>query len=121
VEPIRVLLAGPPTLQDAFGRALVEANDIEVAAAAPDPIELLLATARTRADVVVIGMKGDELPGVVSHLLAEYPHLKVLGVAQDARRAVLCELHPRLVPLGELSPGGLLEAIRAAVRAEVGE
>lgn len=58
------------------------------------------------------------MPGISTHLLAEYPHVKVLAVSGDAWRAVLCEMHPRLVPLGKIPPSDLPGAIRSAVRAD---
>jgi DNA-binding NarL/FixJ family response regulator len=118
---IRVLLAVPPALRDAFTEVLANADDIHLHAVGIDALEVLLATGALRADVVVILMERGEVPGIASHLVAEYPHVKVLGVTGDARLAMLYELQPRLVSLGEISPSGLLSAIRTAMRSEVAE
>jgi DNA-binding NarL/FixJ family response regulator len=121
VRLIRVLLAVPLAISHAFGQILAGTDDIEIVGTATEGIEILLTTGASRADVVVIVMEGDTVPGICTHLLAEYPHVKVLGVTGDIRRAVLYELQPRLVPLGEMSPSGLPDAIRTAVRSEVPE
>jgi hypothetical protein len=42
--------------------------------------------------------------------------LKILAIAADDRRGFLHELQPHVIPLGELSPTVLLDAIRAARR-----
>jgi DNA-binding NarL/FixJ family response regulator len=122
---IRVLLAGPPAQDREVDQALAGADGITLVGAATDPVELLLACGRSRADVVVMGMDEDTLPGVATHLLAEYPHVKLLGITRVTRRVLLYELHPRLVSLGRLPrralPDMILDMIRAAVRAEVPE
>jgi DNA-binding NarL/FixJ family response regulator len=119
--PIRVLLAVPRVLRDTFAQALADADDVEVQGAGVDPMEILLATGDFRADVVVIVMERGKIPGIATHLVAEYPHVKVLGVMGNSGLAMLYELQPRLVPLGEISPTGLLRAIRTAMRSEVPE
>jgi DNA-binding NarL/FixJ family response regulator len=121
VTPIRVLLAGLPALHDVLDQARDAADDIELVDTTSEPSRILLATGQTKPDVVVIEMEGDELPGIATHLLAEYPDLKVLGVTHDIRRALLYEFRARLVPLGPLSPRGLVVAIREAMRAEAAD
>ena len=118
---IRVLLAVPPALRDVFTDVLASADDIQLLGSSAEALDILLATGAFRADVVVVLMEWGEVPGIASHLVAEYPHVKVLGVTGDAKLAMLYELQPRLVSLGEISPSGLLEAIRAAMRSEVPE
>jgi DNA-binding NarL/FixJ family response regulator len=118
---IRVLLAVPSSLRNALHPVLSDADDIEVATTAVDALEILLAAGALPADVVVIVIEDEAIPGIATHLLAEYPHLRVLGVTGDGQRAALYELEPRQVSLGEISPSGLLDAIRAAVGSEVPE
>jgi DNA-binding NarL/FixJ family response regulator len=121
MAPIRILLAQlQGMLRDVVLQLLDGQADMTVVDDVDDPIDTLLAAGRTHADVVVLGMEDDELPGVASHLLDEYPHLKVLAITPDGRRAFLYELRPELVALGEASPDLLLQAIRAAFRSEVG-
>ena len=57
---------------------------------------------------------GSLAPAEVHDLLHDHPGLRVLTVEGDGRRGVLHELVPRSVALGELSPEGLLAAVRGA-------
>jgi DNA-binding NarL/FixJ family response regulator len=116
---IRVLLNGlPVAVADALERILRRQSDMEVIGHVDDPIEVLLTATTARADVAILELHDDELPGIASHLLSERPQLRILAVSPDGRRAFLCELRPQVVPLGELSPEGLADAIRTAVHSE---
>jgi DNA-binding NarL/FixJ family response regulator len=116
VEPIRVLLADmPPPLREEFKQAIVAQPDMEAVGDVSASFELLVATGRTQADVVIIGLEDSELPGVCSHLLNEYPHVKILGVSADAQRALLYEVRARTVPVADVSAEGLISAVRVAV------
>src|SRR5687768_4655887 len=48
-------------------------------------------------------------------LLYAFPRLKVLAVASSGRDAFLCELQPRQHPIEDVSPDGLVQAIRDAL------
>jgi DNA-binding NarL/FixJ family response regulator len=116
---IRVLLTGlPVVVADALERILGLQRDMEVIGHVADPIEVLLSVMGDGADVVILGLQNEELPGIASHLLSESPQLRILALGPDGRRAFLAELRTKVVPLGELSPEGLVEAIRTAVRAD---
>jgi DNA-binding NarL/FixJ family response regulator len=119
--PTRVLLAGLPALRDVLDHVLDAADGIELVGTTAEPSQILLATGQSKPDVVVVEIEGHELPGIATHLLAEYPDLKVLGVTHDIRRALLYELRARLVPLGPLSPRGLVVVIKEAMRAELAD
>jgi DNA-binding NarL/FixJ family response regulator len=83
-----------------------------------EPAEDLPALVRRKApEVVVLGQTDDELPRVGVRLLRENPALRVLGIAGDGRHAFVYELRPHREPLGELSPDGLIHAIREAAAA----
>ena len=78
---IRVLLADlPAILAHVIMRQCEQQDDIEVIANVMGPIDTLRAAAE--ADVVVIGTSQiDPPPGICSHLLNEYPELKILVLA----------------------------------------
>jgi two-component system response regulator DesR len=119
VDRIRVLLAGMPRmLRDVFTLVLADQPDMEVVGELTDLLDLLLAARYTHSDVAILGLRDAEFPGICTHLLAEYPHIKILGVTRDGRRAFVYALRPSKVPVGEVSPDGLLAAIREAVRAD---
>lgn len=112
---IRILLTNlPRMLQDVLERVLADQDDMELVGYVADPIEVLLIATAREIEVVILGVE-DGLPGVASHLLEERPQLKILAVSPDGRRAFLYHLQPYMVPIGELSPDGLVDAIRAAV------
>ena len=116
---IRILLTGlPDAVADALELSLEPQSDMEVIGHFSDPIEVLLAATQDGADVVILGLEHDELPGIASHMLSERPQLRILAVSPDGRRAFVYKLSPQVVPLGELSPEGLVEAIRAVVRTD---
>ena len=118
LQRIRVLLANMPRmLRDVFKLLIVEQSDMEVVGESDNGIELLLATGQTRPDIIILGVEGSELPGIGSHLLNEFPHIKLLGVTSDAQHLSLYELRPYNGLIGDVSPQGLLEAIRKSVRA----
>ena len=115
----RILLA---ELSSALRQALVPVLadhidiDVELVGDVSGAIEMLLAVGETRADVVVLGMPGLELPGIAGQLLDEYPQLTVLAVNLNRQRAPLNEPRPQLLLVGEVSAEGLLEAIRSDVQ-----
>ena len=113
----RILLAEfSPALRQALVPVLADPVDVELVGDVSGAIEMLLAVGETRADVVVLGMPGLELPGIAGQLLDEYPQLTVLAVNLNRQRAPLNEPRPQLLLVGEVSAEGLLEAIRSDVQ-----
>ncbi|HEY3000805.1 MAG TPA: hypothetical protein VGJ44_00520 [Kribbellaceae bacterium] len=117
---INVLLAVPPALRASLLPAGPVPADLHLATTGTDPVRILLDAGASRADIVVVQLDvlpGDDraAPGIVSHLLAEHPHVKVLALTGDAANASLYELHPRMIPLGQVPPGGLAAVLRTAL------
>jgi hypothetical protein len=106
---IRGVLGGTvhELLKDAFGaRAVGEV---------PRGVPLTYAVSRAQPRVVVIEL-GDEAdspaaPPILTRLLNEHPHLRVLVVEGDGRSGSLWELRPTRTRLGELSPELLIRTI----------
>lgn len=116
MNQIRVLLAEmPQMLRDAFTQLVAGQPDMRLVGNLADPLGLLLAAGQTRTDAIIMGLRDSEFPGICSHLLGEYPHIKVVGITRDGRRAFLYELRPQRAALGEVSPQDVLDAIRGAV------
>ncbi len=121
MDQIRVLLAQmPETLRDTFTQLVAGQSDMELVGDLTDPLSLLLAAGQTRPDAVIMGLQDSEFPGICSHLLSEYPHIKVVGMTADGRSARLYELRPQKMSLGKVSLPEVLDAIRAAVRSQAG-
>ena len=68
---IRVLLANMPPMLAGVVEQVLDQADLEVVDIVNDNFEVLLATGRTQADVVVLGIDEDALPGPASYLLEE--------------------------------------------------
>jgi DNA-binding NarL/FixJ family response regulator len=87
---LRFLLAiDAPQIRETMREAIEAYPDMEVAAEANGPLELLFATGRFEADVVVLADGDPErLPSVATHLFAEYPGVQVLVVSPERRCAV---------------------------------
>jgi DNA-binding NarL/FixJ family response regulator len=122
VHRIRVVLAGMPRmLRDVFSQVLADQPDMEVVGDLTDVLDLLPAAAQTRSDVAILGLRDAGFPSICARLLDQHPRIKILGVTPDGRRACLYELRPSEVPVGDVSPAGVLAAIRAAVRLDAGD
>jgi DNA-binding NarL/FixJ family response regulator len=117
LAPILILLLKlPSTVRDALKEVLADQADMQVVNELSDPMEVLLAVGQTGADVVILGMEDGKLPGIASHLLDQYPHIKILAISTDGRHLFLYELRPELAPIGEMEPHRLIHAIRAALQ-----
>lgn len=114
--PIRVILADlPEPLRDGLERDLGQDIDLTVTSVG-DHLELLLAVGEAQADVVILGMQEGDLPGIATHLVEEYPHLRILTIHADARRVRVCELLRRLVQIDNVPLGELPEVVSAVIR-----
>ncbi len=114
MDNVRVLLANSPRmLRESLQGLLDRQNDIEVATAPPDPIELLSAVDRTEADVVLVTLpESGADPGICSHLLAQYPELLVIAVSPVDGRAVVFKQVITREELRPVAEDDLLKAIR---------
>jgi hypothetical protein len=64
--------------------------------------------------VVIIGLGDQAIPAAGETLLRQLPAVHVLGVTRNRGQGFLYEMRPQRLPLGELSPEGLVTAIRSA-------
>jgi hypothetical protein len=100
----------------------LQADILHAALAAEPMIELVgqvaahaaaHAVAATGAQVAVVG--GEDVRGPTAlNLLSAYPQLKVFGIVESGREAVLYECRPVTTKLGEVSPRLLVDAILRA-------
>jgi DNA-binding NarL/FixJ family response regulator len=112
---IRILLVDIPRLiGDMIEDAAVGDPRLEVVGRLSDPGDLVRAVDRADAGVVVTRAANEE-GADVARLLRRRPALKVLTLAGGGRHACLYELSLRRRQLGELTPGSILDVIRAAV------
>jgi len=86
-------------------------EDIYVIGELADRNDLTQTAIRTRADVIVVGKATGGSQDDYHKLLRSRPELKILAITADGRRGFLHELQPRVIPIGELSPSSLIDAI----------
>jgi hypothetical protein len=113
VPTVRILLGALPVrLHSALLEYVRSRNEVEVVGVAAQSADLLLAAGALQVDVVVVAQAGAGLPGIATHLLDQYPSVKVLAVAQDGREALLYSLRPELVRVPTPSLEELVTTIR---------
>jgi hypothetical protein len=101
-------------MSDIVHASIVAQDDMEIIETSAMPSSAALPGFLSEPDVVVLGLPSADLPKEWEAALYEHPHLKLLAITMDGRRAFLHELAPRATPLGEVSPELLLDAIRRA-------
>ena len=115
--PVRVLLGElPSSLQSAITQVIQSHVDVEVVGVVTQPTELLLAAGPLHADVVLLEMVDGGLPGVASHLLDQYPDIKVMAIAPDGSHALSYALRPQVARLRVASAEELVKMIRLVVQ-----
>lgn len=119
VEQIRIVLAElPRMLRDIVSDTITRQSDMLVVDELPRRRDRPASGRRRGVDVVITGLEDGRLDERYTQLMQADPRLKVLGITVDGRRAFLFELRPRRILLGDVSPDGLLDAIRSTARSE---
>ena len=67
--------------------------------------------AETGAAFVIWGVE-DDVSDFYPDVLHQWPQVRVLAVQGEGRQSFLWEMRPMRAPLGELSPGRLIAALR---------
>jgi DNA-binding NarL/FixJ family response regulator len=102
----------PPVLLDIVTNAVDAEPDMEIVARFRTREQLFEAIASAPIDVVILGVEEpDDLPLAREILRRSRQALLLLSI--DGRRATMYELQPHKEALGEVSPQGLVAAIRA--------
>ena len=113
--PVRVALVNLPRMLHEIIREVVSAEeDMRIVGDFADWVQLDGAMEQCRPDFLITG--DDRPPLTIHQLLEAHRDLRVLTVSLDGRNAVLCEVEPHRVPLGEASPQKLLNVMRASAR-----
>jgi len=82
----------PGSLRNLLQEVIEHQENMVMVGEAFDPVDLLLTVNETDADVVIMGHpQADRMPGICSHLLAEYPILLILIISTIDQRAFLYE------------------------------
>jgi DNA-binding NarL/FixJ family response regulator len=93
--------------------------DIEIVGEASNIIDILLEVGNSHAEVVAIDvpLSGKD-SGLCSHLLAEYPEVKVFALSEEGNRIVMYETAMVRKQASETSVEKLVDLIRHSVRGE---
>ena len=106
MEPIRVAISDlPGVLHDIIASTVTAAADMVLVDGTSDGLDVLIELHDADSEL-------EDVP----ELLVRNTRSRVVSVGEHGRESVLWELWPRRVPLPELSPDELLDAIRASVR-----
>jgi hypothetical protein len=108
VQTIRILLAEPLPW---MGAVLAAEPDLTVVGEPHGEVDVLLQAAE--ADVVIL-REGAAAAAVAERLLDEYPGIAVLAIDRYGGQVRLHRLRPQVAELGEVTPAGLVAAIRHA-------
>ena len=115
MHPVRVLVGSlPHGLQDTVNKVLVGMPDIEATVVATNPSGLLRAAGTLRADVVVVAAVDGDLPGLATHLVDQYPDIRVVAVTPEGRTALTYALQPRVDRYAGPNFAELARTMRAA-------
>lgn len=111
---IRVILANLSNiLRDIMEKVLLAESDLVVVAQVLSHADLLLLLDETETEVVIVGCEELELPELTGKISRKHPQISILAIVGNGRACYMCRLPPHWEPLGELSPSGLVRAIKA--------
>ncbi len=101
-------------LCDTLSDLLRRQEGIEVVGQAARPLDVLVAVEKARANVVLLTFpQFPELPGLCSHLFAEFPEVVVVGISPDGQYACTCRQEVRVKRLESGGLGELLAELRS--------
>jgi hypothetical protein len=99
-------------LMDIVKNIVVSQDDFDLVGEIIGPAGLRQAATDVQADVIVLGALAATETKDLQDLLYGRPRMKIIVIAADGRNAILHELQPRLIQLGEVAPISLIAAIR---------
>jgi hypothetical protein len=115
LDHIRIVLAQmPQMLQEIVRTILCAEPDMEIDTSIVSEREMASSEALRAVDVVILG-EAEARTDAYAAVLYAHPHLRLVAI-NGGRRAFLYELRPHRSPLGEMSPGTLVQAARGQVR-----
>jgi DNA-binding NarL/FixJ family response regulator len=114
MRKIRVMLASRPKMISDVIRNIVERQaDMLMVGDVIDPIRLLFAVKDTPVDVVIVTpLEVNGEPKICSHLLAEYPQLKIIVLMAGGKAAFLYKSGSRKKRIDEPSADNIVTLIR---------
>jgi DNA-binding NarL/FixJ family response regulator len=106
----------PAETHDQLEGLIRRQGNMELVGEAFDPVNLLLRVKDTQADVVIMGHEQPaRIPGICTHLLAEYPDLLVLTIPAQSKHAFLYQRKISGDEVPYASPEDLIKVIDEAI------
>ena len=112
--PIRVLVANlPAMLVEIVAHEIEQQKDMEIVGVIEGNMNLLRAAGHG-VDVVILGTESlDSPPGICSHLLSEYPSLKIIALVAQSDQAAGYWLDIHTQQLNNVNAESLIVGIRS--------
>lgn len=116
MHAIRIVLGTLPRMLRDIVRDILEGQpDMHVVSDTRPDDEWRRVVARETPDIIVVQMNADGLAPLGDQVLWHHDRANVLGLSADGRSAAMYQLRLRRTTVLEVSPDGLLKAIRGAV------
>jgi DNA-binding NarL/FixJ family response regulator len=112
-----VLAEMPRLMREIVEGAVRSQPDMQVVATVEADDTIADAVARASADVVILGLERGATIGAYDGLLYRHPRLHLVALTDDGRGALMCEMRPQRTAIADVSPSGIVDAIRASTRA----
>ena len=118
---VRLLAANlPDQVFSLLAQALQGQPEIKLVGHVHGQLPILVAAA-VGVDILILGASAVQpLPGICTHLLHEFPHLKIIVSSADSSAAIMYWLNVQQVELPTLSVMSLRKIIRMATQLQVG-
>jgi len=111
---IRILIGNSPGMvPDGVKALLADQPDMQIVGDAESPMQILQEVESRSVEVVVLATRGDEEPGLCSHLLSTFPDIIVRCVAADLSVAFLQHRRPQRYVIPDTSPHTILTSLRS--------
>ena len=116
LKSIRVVLAVDSVLdRDALREKLQRSDGVEVVAEVSSPVEVLQRTELDQADAVILESQDEtEMPGVLTHLFAEFPRILAIAIVRSRNRTIVYRQDIREQVYEGLAIQDLLAELRSA-------
>ena len=115
---MRILLGDMPQMLRGIIRDIVSSDpQCEIVAEIPEPSSLRDKLDQTQADVAILAIAETDKTDASAQfgaLLAHHPATRIIAITSGGDRAFLYDLRPHVTLIDDLSPAGLLSAIKQA-------
>jgi DNA-binding NarL/FixJ family response regulator len=116
MEKIKILLAIPSQSIQGLVEAIRAQPDMEIVGEHLEGLALLLAAKEMKANAVIVALRNSQEPGLISHLLAEYPNVTVLGLGSQGNIAYIVQMCLWRKEIVDPSEANILSALRHAIQ-----